>query len=58
MAINFYFLSIHRHKSGNPGYFVVLNPTKMPALANFEGVKELPVELKLLHKGDKFETSS
>lgn len=38
-------LSLNRIKSGNPGYFVVFNPTDNRTEADFSNVKSLPDQL-------------
>lgn len=41
----FFFRINFRLKSGNPGYFVVYNPTDADVVADFTSIKSLPEEL-------------
>ncbi|XP_030373719.1 uncharacterized protein LOC115623487 isoform X2 [Scaptodrosophila lebanonensis] len=43
-----------RIKSGNPGYFVLLNPTDQPVKGNFVDVHDLPDKMTVLHVSDDY----
>jgi len=44
----------HRIKSGNPGYFVIFNPTDLPQASNFTIPKNLPDKMTVSYFSEKY----
>jgi len=51
-------IAYSRHKSGNPGFLVVLNPTNNLVFANYSAVENISPEIKVLLLSENFSRNS
>lgn len=56
--MNFSYVFYSRLKSGNPGYFVVYNPTDANVIADFSSIDSLPEQLTVELASKPYENST